>query len=199
MPDLVLFDTEYTAWEGSQARRWSEPWEHREVIQIAALRVDPTRGYAETGRFQRLVRPARNPDLSAYIRALTGLRQADIDARGVPFPLAYADFAAFCAEGSPALFSWGDDPGVLGENCALNGVPALDFPGGFHDIRDPLEEAGIATREYSSGTVYRALDLPLDLAAHDALNDVLSLRNTLAELARRRQIGPRWQPLLQPS
>lgn len=197
MPEIILFDTEYTAWEGSQARRWSAPGEHREIIQIAALRVDPARGFAETGRFQRLARPARNPQLSEYIRALTGLRQADIDARGIPFGEAYAAFAAFCAPGSPALFSWGDDPGVLRENCALAAIPEALFPGGFYDVRDPFAEAGIDTRGYTSGSVYRALNLPHDLAAHDALNDVTSLRVTLAELARRGQFGPRWRSVFQ--
>jgi len=34
-----LWDTEFTAWEGSWQRGWSEDWEHREIISIAAIRV----------------------------------------------------------------------------------------------------------------------------------------------------------------
>ena len=30
---FVIYDTEYTAWEGSLARNWSGPNEHRELLQ----------------------------------------------------------------------------------------------------------------------------------------------------------------------
>jgi hypothetical protein len=36
---FVLFDTEYTAWSGSHERDWSGPGEHRELIQLSAIRV----------------------------------------------------------------------------------------------------------------------------------------------------------------
>ncbi len=189
MNQFILFDTEYTAWEGSQARRWSEPWEHREIIQIAAVRVAVERGYVETACFDRLVRPRLNPLLSDYIIRLTGIQQAEIDARGVPFAAAYGDFFSFCERGRLPLFSWGDDPGVLRENCALAELPFGDYPAGLHDIRDVLEAAGIDTRLYSSGTVYQALGLDFAHASHNALNDVRSLAITLSELARQGRIN----------
>ena len=37
---IVVFDLEYTAWEGSMGRCWSEDWEHREIVQIGAVLVD---------------------------------------------------------------------------------------------------------------------------------------------------------------
>ena len=181
---VILFDTEYTSWEGSQERRWSEPWEHREIIQIAALQVSLANGMVEEASFNRLVRPERNPLLSAYITGLTGIAQADIDAEGVNFSEAFADFYTFCDEGQHALFSWGDDPGVLRENCHLSGTPFPEFAKGFHDIRDVMEEARVDTALYSSGTVWQAVGLELDLAAHDALNDVRNLLAALQELGR---------------
>ena len=36
---FILFDTEFTAWEGSQNRNWSLCWEHRELISISALKA----------------------------------------------------------------------------------------------------------------------------------------------------------------
>ena len=39
MKTLILFDTEFTAWPGSQKRGWSLPNEHREIIQIAAFKI----------------------------------------------------------------------------------------------------------------------------------------------------------------
>jgi len=182
---LILFDTEYTAWEGSQERRWSEPWEHREIIQIAALKVDLGQGCREIACFDRLVSPRRNPRLSSYITGLTGITQAEVDTHGVPYTGAYCDFYDFCEQGRLPLYSWGDDPGVLRENCSLAGLPFGDYPAGFHDIRDVLEAAGIDTQPYSSGTVYQALGLVFPHASHNALNDVRSLAVTLTELLRR--------------
>ncbi|MBE0696439.1 MAG: exonuclease domain-containing protein, partial [Anaerolineaceae bacterium] len=187
---LILFDTEYTAWEGSQQRRWSEAWEHREIIQIAAVRVALSGGMVEEASFNRLVRPQKNPILSEYIRGLTGISQAAVDSEGVPFAEAFADFTRFIGEGAYPLFSWGDDPGVLRENCELGGLPFPVFEGGFHDIRDVLENSGIQTAQYSSGTVWQALELGMDLAAHDALNDVHSLLATLHALEKQGRVDP---------
>ena len=191
MAYLILFDTEYTAWEGSQQRRWSEPWEHREIIQIAAVKVAVEQGCAEIASFDRLIRPRINPILSDYISSLTGITQSEVDARGVSFAEAYRDFYSFCQQGCLPLFSWGDDPGVLRENCALSGLPFGDYPAGLHDIRDVFEAAGIDTRLYSSGTVYQALGLKFPHASHNALNDVRSLAVTLDGLARQGQIDGR--------
>eukprot|EP01052_Picozoa_sp_SAG31_P000560 SAG31_NODE_16_length_36206_cov_27.355728_29_plen_221_part_00 len=89
--EFVLWDTEFTAWEGSWKRGWSEDWEHREIICIAAIRVrwdavDNGGGGGGTkpalrplGRFSLFVRPHVNAELSDYITALTGITQADVD------------------------------------------------------------------------------------------------------------------------
>ena len=39
-PKIIIFDTEFTAWEGSLARNWNGPGEYREIIQIGAILVD---------------------------------------------------------------------------------------------------------------------------------------------------------------
>lgn len=185
---IILYDTEYTAWEGSQERRWSEPWEHREIIQIAALRLGLSDGMAVEASFGRFVRPEQNPVLSEYITRLTGISQVDVDTQGVLFPAALREFYRFCGEGQLALFSWGDDPGVLRENCSLCGVPFPEFPRGLHDIRDVMEAARIDTACYTSGTVWQALGLQLNLAAHDASNDVHNLLAALRELVRQGRV-----------
>ena len=38
-PEIVVCDLEYTAWAGSLQRGWSDPGEHREIVQIAAIRL----------------------------------------------------------------------------------------------------------------------------------------------------------------
>ena len=37
-PTIVLLDTEYTTWEGAQDRNWSGLNEHREIVQIGAIK-----------------------------------------------------------------------------------------------------------------------------------------------------------------
>jgi inhibitor of KinA sporulation pathway (predicted exonuclease) len=189
-PQIILFDTEYTAWEGSKARQWSQPWEHREIIQIAAVRIDEQA--TELDCFDCLIKPAHNPTLSAYLIALTGIQQADVDTRGSCFRDAFARFYAFCDQGRTPMFSYGDDPAVLAENFGLNKMAPAVFPAGMHDIRVMFERAGIDTQKYTSGTVYQAVGARFDLAAHNALNDVRSLAVTLRELARMGKIETDW-------
>lgn len=48
---IIIFDTEFTAWEGSQDRNWSRPNEFQEIVQIGALLVE-TKDFTELD-FQR--------------------------------------------------------------------------------------------------------------------------------------------------
>jgi inhibitor of KinA sporulation pathway (predicted exonuclease) len=208
---IILFDTEYTAWEGSKARQWSEPWEQREIIQIAAVRIALDEQLTERACFDCLVKPKHNPILSAYITALTGIQQAAVDTRGIGFPAAFAAFYAFCDQGRLPLFCYGDAPAVLQENFVLNqmdsaassgveaplAVPAA-FPAGINDIRVMFAQAGIDTRQYTSGTVYRAVGAEFDQAAHNALNDVRSLAVTIRQLAKLGQMDKNWVEAVMP-
>ena len=190
---IILFDIEYTAWEGSKARKWSEPWEHREIIQIAAIKIAPGAGVVETGYFDCLVKPKRNPILSPYITALTGIQQAEVDTRGISFADAFAAFYTFCGKGRAPLFCYGEqDPLVFVENYVLNNLEPPLFLAGMHDICLIFEQAGIDTRRYTSGTVYQAIGAEFDLAAHNALNDVRSLALTLRQLIQMGRIGTDW-------
>lgn len=190
---IIFFDFEYTAWEGSQARKWSESWEHREIIQIAAIRVTPENEVVETGCFDCLVKPTHNPLLSPYIRALTGIEQAAVDAHGLSFPSAFAAFRDFCEQGHLPLFCYGDDPAVLIENCALNDMAVPSFPAGIYDIRVTFEQVGIHTRQYTSGTVHQAVGAEFHHAAHNALNDVRSMAATIRHLKNTGRVGKNWQ------
>lgn len=192
MEKVILFDTEYTSWEGSLQRKWSEPWEHREIIQIAAVKLSIDEDVVEEETYDCLVKPVVNPRLSDYFVQLTGISQAVVEEKGSQFQEAYQGFLAFCEHGALPAFSWGDDPAVIRENCVLNGLPYKDFPRGFHDIRDVLETIGIDTRPYSSGTVYQAVQAPFDLASHNALNDVRSMEVALATLNRAGRLPQGW-------
>ncbi len=138
---LVVFDTEYTAWEGSNARGWSRPGEHREIVQIGAVKLAREPGLGEVDTFDLLVRPRINPRLSDYFIALTGITQADVESRGLPFAEALDAFAAFVDDTVGAVFSFGNDQWVVAENCRLNGIPYPLDDGLFRNVGPPLMEA----------------------------------------------------------
>ncbi|MBI1363840.1 MAG: exonuclease [Proteobacteria bacterium] len=177
---IILFDTEFTAWEGSWQRNWSGPGEHRELIQIGAVLVDADHGFAELAHFDVFVKPTINPHLSAYITDLTGITQDMVDTQGFSVADALAQFAAFC--GDRPVYSYGNDADVLAENCTLNTLTLSVPAGGFHDVRTPLEAAGVKTSDYSSGTVHRAVGANMDGHVHNALFDVRSIAAALRAL-----------------
>ena len=45
-PTIIIFDTEFTAWAGSQERDFSGPNEYRELVEIGAIKID-TRTFNE--------------------------------------------------------------------------------------------------------------------------------------------------------
>lgn len=118
---IAIMDLEFTSWEGSLARSWSEPWEWREIVQIGALIVDAP-DFEPRAEFEMLVKPQRNPLLSDYFQKLTGIDQAAVDANGKSFPEALAALAALLAPAEVVLFN-GQDGQILRENCAFHGVP----------------------------------------------------------------------------
>ena len=98
MSSLIIYDTEYTAWDGSQKRKWSEPWEHREIIQIGAVKLELHEGLREIDFFNVLVKPQINPQLSGYIIKLTGITQEQIEKNGVSFLSAMEMFLHFAGQ-----------------------------------------------------------------------------------------------------
>ena len=115
----IILDTEYTTWPGALESGWSEPWQHREIVQMAAILVDGD--FAEISSFERLVRPACNPQLSQLFVELTGITQSQVDVEGVTFATALHDFERYADE-RPIICMNGDCRVFL-DNCDLNQVP----------------------------------------------------------------------------
>lgn len=181
---FVLFDLEYTAWEGSQERKWSGENEYREVIQIGAIRVMGA-DFREEGSFLEYVKPVKNPLLSDFITTLTGITQHDIDAKGVAFSDALEALLAF-AEDLP-MYCWGRDMEVLTENCRLGALSEPDQLSRMINMRPILApvfaRAGVDIANYSSGTLIAAFEQAGETRrAHDALNDMRNLREALIAL-----------------
>lgn len=179
--EIVVFDTEYTAWEGAEARGWNHPGEHREIVQIGALILE-TGAFSVRDTFLLYVRPKVNPRLSDFFVQFSGITQEKIDAEGVPYPEVLARFFAWSR--GLSLYSWGNDLGVMAENAALVGIP-FPFSQEDSDVRPYFAAGGIMTAGYHSSTIPRAFGEEPP-AAHDALNDARSVAEALRALARSR-------------
>lgn len=125
--DIVIFDSEWTSWEGAWARGWSGPGEAREIVQIGMAKLHDGPELPEIATLDCLVRPKLNPDLSDYFINLTGITQHDVDTRAVTFPEAYEKIIAFVGEGVDVVYSFGMDGPVLTDNCAIHDL-ALRVP-----------------------------------------------------------------------
>lgn len=180
-PEFVVFDTEWTAWEGSMARDWSGPGEYRELVQVGAVKLD-SRSLAETGRLELVVRPRFNPVLSDYFKDLTGIEQVRVDREGLDLEEALERFAAFTGARGWGASNGGDDV-IMRENAALYG---LEFPlqrATFINLRPILvERTGIPRPRLVTGQLDQVLGFTCDLAAHDALADARKLAEALRVL-----------------
>ena len=184
---VAVLDLEWTAWDGSRARRWAGPGEHREIVQIGAVRLDGRRGLVEIGDFEILVRPRINPRLSDYFVNLTGLDQARLDAEGVEFPLALAALRHFIGDDVATVYSYGTDGGVIAENCRLAGLDN-PFASGLFESVGPFLAQGLGQPEgsFSSGDLPKLLGFPAPGIAHTALSDARAIAQALRVFTARR-------------
>jgi len=178
LPDkFIIFDTEYTAWEGSRERGWGKEWEHKEIVQIGAIIVEDLE---EKESFLEYIKPVKNPVLSEYFIDLTGITQEDVDTQGRSFPDVLEEFLKW-TRGLP-LYSFGDDMIEIRENCELLDMPCLFDTEKSLDARLIFREAGIDDSKYYSGTIPEAFGLTPPPNAHDALNDARSILVALQAL-----------------
>jgi inhibitor of KinA sporulation pathway (predicted exonuclease) len=181
----IVFDLELTAWEGSMARGWSGPGEHREVIQIGAVRLGPAPALDERGAFSVLVRPVLNPVLSEYIVALTGITQAMVDAAGLGFAEAVARFDTFVGGPQP-VFCNGGDHDILAENAGWHGLPPSAHSPRMRNIRRWLgARLGVGdTAFHSIDVAHLAGGTAQTDRRHDALADARTIAAGLRLLLR---------------
>jgi inhibitor of KinA sporulation pathway (predicted exonuclease) len=173
MREVVIFDTEYTAWPGSAQRNWTAPGEFREIIQIGALRVD-AESLTEVASFNVLSKPTLNPQLSDYIVALTGMTQKAVETDGLSLRHAVAGFLSFC--GDRPLWCYGSDGWIVAKNLALIGAADL-WPHGLRsrNIGEWFGAQGVDVQRLNSGSLAAAMGVDFTARAHDALNDCRSI------------------------
>ena|SRR3989344_3598037 len=183
LPEIfILFDTEFTSWEGSQERNWKGPGEYRELVQIGAIRVEAVT-LQEVDFFNQYIKPRRNPVLSDYFVKLTGITQAMIESEGVDAADALRQF--FRWRGNDAVGSWGDDVEELEENCQLVRVACPIDRAQFFDAKEIFREHGILVDNYMSSTIPRAFGKEPERRGHNALADARTILQGLQELKTR--------------
>jgi DNA polymerase III epsilon subunit-like protein len=170
-PYAVVFDLEFTAWEGSMAHRWLRPGEYTEIIQIGAVKVDA--GFAPLATFDLLVRPRLNAELSPYIEKLTGIANAALRAKGVDFSEAYRAFVEFT--GGVPILAFGRDDLVLLDNLRLYGLRDLPPLPSYANVIPWLAEHGIDMRGLHACDVGPKIGVPFEGHRHNALADALSV------------------------
>jgi len=176
---------EYTSWEGSQERGWSWPHEHREVVQIGAVRLDAGRGFDEVSALDVLVRPQRNPVLSDYFVDLTGITNDRLAAEAGELASALDALAALAA-GAP-LLSNGDDGAVVAESCALTGVENPLADDRWFDIAPALQRL-LSREKLGSAEIPALLGLPAPGPVHDALADARAIAAGLRHLRKQQRL-----------
>ena len=180
--EIVVYDLEYTSWEGSLERDWSHPHEEREVVQIGAVKLDSRQGLKEIDTLDLLVRPRLNPILSDYFIRLTGITQQALEIRGMDFADALVQFSQFVGTAGYAC-SNGHDVEILCENCSLY---AIGFPldkSRFRDISVHLSREAGRSSHVTSSNLDEAFGIRLDLPSHDALGDARNIAGVLRHLS----------------
>ncbi|MDA1310369.1 MAG: exonuclease domain-containing protein [Proteobacteria bacterium] len=180
--EIVIYDLEYTAWEGSLARNWGGDAEYRELVQIGAVRLANQQGYPEIASFERLALPVFNPALSDYFTKLTGITNADLAAGGESFEEVITDFAAFVGV-AKIVAANGDDATCLSENCGWRGVVMPISAERTLSLRPMFMAALDLPREQTiSSDLPQHLGLAMDGPAHTGLADARAIALALREI-----------------
>ena len=112
--------------KGSMERNWSGENEHRELVQISAIRVKKKGGSISiTKKLNLYVKPLINKNLSEYFTKLTGISQDVLDDKALPFKQAIKIFYHFCKNNKNEkynLYSMGNDYDVIKENLKIHSV-----------------------------------------------------------------------------
>lgn len=181
-----ILDLEFTAWEGSSQRGWSESWEWREIVQIGLLLADAGQAFSVCKEIEIAVRPLRNPVLSEYFISLTGITQAGLEKTVRPFDEAMTALVDLGAHAEAIIFN-GADGEILRENCAMREIKSPWPEERMFNFRPLLARTlGRSSSELASSGLPGLAGIVVPGRAHSALHDC---RAIAAAFARWREAG----------
>ncbi len=177
----VIFDLEYTAWEGSLERNWQGLNEDPEVIQIGAVQIHVVESsWIMHQDFIQFVKPHRRPKLSSYIKSLTGITQKTIDEHGVSFTYALQSFFDFVPPNA-SLCANGDDWVILEQNCQINNTENPFKKEQFVNVRPFIADRLSVDKTSDEAHSYRLSNIGNEpnTTSHDALSDACAIAQAL--------------------
>jgi inhibitor of KinA sporulation pathway (predicted exonuclease) len=185
--EVVVFDTEFTAWPGSVERGWRGPSEYKEIVQIGAVTLD-ARNLQEIASFSALIKPTMNPVLSDYLVRLTRITNAQLAKVGVDFAKGISDYQSFA--GGRKSFCYGRDDRIIAENAKLLGQPALWSAATSTNLRDWLVHVGVPLAGIHAGELSAHVGAASQGPAHNALTDARSLAEAVRYLVKKGAPNP---------
>ena len=117
--NYIVLDMEWNQpWPGSPSAKKVLPVPiHGEIIQIGAVRITDAGAVAD--EFQVMIKPKYYRHLNRRVSKLTGIKEAQLLAEGIPCPEAMEKFRAWCGD-NVIFLTWGfDDIRILRENLRL--------------------------------------------------------------------------------
>ena len=181
--EFIIFDTEYTSWEGSEKRNWSLPNEHMEIVQIAGYKVQKkNNNYEIIDSIDIYIIPKINSKLSKYFIKLTNISNEHLLKHGISFEKGINRFSKFI--NNLNCYSYGNDFTIFEENFNLYNIKNKFLnKNNFYDIKIFFDRYGINTNNYSSGSIYNSVGLNVDnVNIHNALFDSYSILITINHL-----------------
>ena len=139
-----------------------------EVIQIGAVKLD--KNMRICGSYQIIVKPRYFKKLHKHVSELTGITQEQMDV-GTPLTIAAESFKKWCGEDF-AFLTWGpDDIPMLKENFNVNDID-YDWLDHTYDLQKIFaRQTGDGSKQRSLEFAMEHYEIPMNLPAHDALND----------------------------
>lgn len=175
----VIYDTEFTTWEGAMDSGWAEDWQERELVQIGAIRVD-IESLEIMDRFDEILRPVINPVLSDFFIELTGITNEDVAEKGLEFPVAFEKFIDFVKDDT--IYAYGKDAEVLNLNCELHKREDWVNYLKSDSVLPYFEGHGVDSSKVNSGKLADYFGVDIEIREHNAMDDVYSIHAALKHL-----------------
>ena len=169
--DYIVLDMEWNQpWPGSPSSKKVLPVTIRgEIIQIGAVRLTENGQVAD--EFQAMIRPKYYRRLNRRVSKLTGIKESQLNAEGIPFPEAMDQFRNWCGE-DVVFLTWGfDDIGILRENLRLFKLEE-DWTGRWFNAQMIFNaQTDGSSSQKALKTAMEIFGIEATRPAHDALGD----------------------------
>lgn len=169
--DYIVLDMEWNQpWPGSPSSQKVLPVQIRgEIIQVGAVRVSTQQQVQD--EFQVMIRPKYYRHLNRKVSKLTGIKESQLKAEGIPFPEAMERFRNWCG-GDVIFLTWGfDDIRILRENLQLFGLDTQWTDRWYNAQMMFNAQTDGSSAQKALKTAMELFGIEATRPAHDALGD----------------------------